>query len=79
MPFCRRTAPDLDEGTEILCRASSALASKTLRRRLGRLRRVVVACCDRQDWDALDRAQALYDRTWEALKRSAIEAAAGVR
>ncbi len=79
VPFCRRTAPDLGDGTEILCRPHYTMAPKTLRRRLARLRRMAVARCDRQDRSGLEQAEALYDRTWEALKRSATEAAAGLR
>ena len=93
VPFCRRTAPDLGDGSEILCRRHYTMASKTLGRRLARLGRMMVAY--HRLWERVwetapeeERGRILgrvlkagraHRRTWEAIKRSATEAAAGLR
>ena len=76
VPFCRRSAPkDRWPGaTEYLCPKHYPLASKTLRRRLQRIKRRYGPTATITH----NRARALSYRLWERIKARAIEAAAGI-
>jgi len=77
VPFCRRTAArrDFPFAGEILCGKHYRLASKVLRRRRSRLKRIGKRALDASTWARIDRLDAIL---WRQIKSQAIERAFGV-
>ena len=77
VPFCRRTGkrePGHSEDVELLCGKHWRLADKWLRRRFGRLERLLQRGVQ---GSARDKATRLYFAHWDRIKGQAITRAMG--
>jgi hypothetical protein len=78
VPFCGRTFKAEGDDAELMCGKHWRLARPALRRRRTRIVRRYRSAVLAKDWRTAERAWRVESAIWTAIKKEAIEVAAGI-